>query len=270
MLVLSVACAGAAFGADTQPITLPTSAVILKKLLARDKWERHQDLESKFVSNQHNIQDKFTKDGRVEEHIERRYEGIVVEGRPFQRLIEKDGKPLNAGELKKEHERQDKFRQNVLHPEKKADDDDDKDSGELSEELLDRFNFHVLGMETINGRESYILTFLPKTSMKLPEKKRMDRIFNRLSGKVWIDKELYTPTKVDMHLVEPTALMGGLGSLRALDYVMEFAPAGPDTIVPKIIKVHFEGRRLFTSMNVQQTVEFSDYRRIADLKRAKP
>ena len=60
-----------------------------------------------------------------------------------------------------------------------------------------------------------MLTFLPKTGVKLPEKKRMDRLLNRLEGRAWIDSENYSLLKVDMHLTEPTTLMGGLGETSA-------------------------------------------------------
>ena len=97
----------------------------------------------------------------------------------------------------------------------------------------------------------------------------MDRILNRLEGRIWIDSESYALLKVDMHLTEPTTLMVGLGSVRSLDFLLELALVAPDVFAPKEMMISFEGRRLFSSMRVKQKAYFSDYRKVSELAEAK-
>jgi hypothetical protein len=245
---------------------LPKAEEVLKKAVARAKWEKETKLDEQWAPSQRSIQQKLNKDGSVEESSERQYQPVLIQGKVFSRLVTKDGKPLSADDQKKEAEREKKFRERLAKDAKKS--DDDEDEVEFDEALIARYNFAVIKQEPVGGRLAYELTFLPRPG-KLPEKKRMDRILNRLEGHVWLDAETYALVKLDMHLTEPTTLMAGLGSVRSLDFLMELAQVAPNVFAPKELAIAFEGRKLFSGMRVKQKAYFSDYRKVSELAEAK-
>jgi hypothetical protein len=260
-----------AFAWPTSSPDTPSAAEVLRRALERVKAEEKRDPLRHYAWMQRTEQKKFNRDGELEERSERKFIAILLDGERYLRLVEKNGSPLSADEQEKEAQREKKFRERIAKKRagKAPDDDDDV---ELNEELVRRYQFQVVGQEQTAGRSAYVLSFLPKNGIELPHKRRVDRILNRLEGKVWIDSNSYSLLKVDMHLTEPTTLLAGLGSVRALDFVMQTAEIAPDVFAPKTVQIAFEGRRLFSNMHVKQTVLFEDYRRSTQVeaKKEKP
>ncbi|HUS18329.1 MAG TPA: hypothetical protein VMZ25_01650 [Terriglobales bacterium] len=245
---------------------LPKADEVLKQAIERAQWQDKNKLDRQWAGTQRSINQKLNKEGHVEETVERMFQPVLVQGKPFARLISKNGKPLSGDDQKKEAEREKKFRENVSKPNKADDDDDDV---ELNEELISRYNFNVIRRDQVGDRPAFLLTFLPRPNVKLPEKRKMDRILNRLEGQVWFDAQNYSLLKVDMHLTEPTTLMGGLGSIRSLDFLIEMMQVAPDVVLPREVSISFEGRQLFKSMRVKQKGYFTDYRKVSELAEAK-
>ena len=248
---------------------LPKADEVLRHAIERAKWVDKAGIEKDWAYAQHSVSQKLNKNGEVEETTERVLQPVLIQGKVYSRLVSKNGKALDAEDQKKEAEREKKFRENLAKPKKASDDDDDDDDVQINEELVSRYNFAVIRKEAVGDRPAYLLTFLPRPNVKLPEKRRMDRVLNRLEGQVWIDAQNYSLLKVDMHLTEPTTLMAGLGSVRSLDFMIEMMQVAPDVVVPREIAVSFEGRQLFKSMRVKQKGRFSDYRKISELAEAK-
>jgi hypothetical protein len=243
---------------------LPKADDILKKAMARAKIEKDRKDDEKWAPTHRNINEKLAKDGTVEETIESLYQPVMISGKVYSRQVAKNGKPLDADEQKKEAEREKKFREHIAKPSKKSD-DDDEDDVEFDEALIAKYNFAVVKLDAVGGRKAYELTFLPRPGVKLAEKRRMDRILNRLEGHVWFDAETFALVKLDMHLTEPTTLMAGLGSVRSLDFLMELMQVSPDVFAPSQLTIAFEGRKLFSAMRVKQKAYFSEYRKVSEL-----
>jgi len=252
--------------------SLPKADEVLKKVIERARWEKQHREDDRWAGTQRSIQQKLNKEGAVEESNERHYEPVLIQGKVYSRLVARNGKPLTGDDLKKEAQREKKFRESLAKPKKPAKDDDDDDV-ELNEELVARYIFTVIAEEPVATRRAFVLTFLPRPGAKLTEKRRMDKVLNRLEGKVWIDAATYALVKVDMHLTEPTTLMGGLGSVRSLDFLLEMMPLASDpgtpVFLPRQLEISFEGRQLFKGMRVKQKAHFTDYRRVSELAEAK-
>jgi len=245
---------------------LPKVDDVLHKVIERAAWEKKAKVEDGWAASQRLQTEKLNKDGAVEETSERRLEPVLIQGKVYHRVVAKNGQLLTGDDLKKEAKREKEFREALQKP-KKADDDDD--DVELDQELLSRYHFTVIKEEPVGERMAYMLTFLPRTGVKLPEKKRMDRILNRLEGRVWVDTVNYSLLKIDMHLTEPTTMLAGLGSVRSLDFFVELTAVSPDVILPKETNISFEGRQLFKSLRVKQKAYFTDYRKVSELAEAK-
>lgn len=237
---------------------LPSADEVMKKAIARAKYERDKNQEERFAFTQLSISEKLDKNGKVEEHNEYKHEVVLIEGKPYQRLVEKNGKPLAGDDLKKETEKEKKFREAIAKPKKKE--NDDEGDLELTEDVVARFQNHVIGKEDVSGRTAYKVTFLPRSDIKLPEKKRMDRLVNRLEGTMWLDAVTFSILKVDMHLTEPVSMLGVVANIRQLDLNMVMTMVAPDVFAPLAFEMKIDGRKLFSAMHYHQTAQFKDYR----------
>ena len=241
---------------------------ILSKVVARAKLEKDQRHDERFYATNHNISDSYNAKGEVTEHNDRLMKPFLMEGKVFYRVVEKDGKPLTDDEKKKQVEREGKIRERFKQPPKPT--KKEEEDFEIDDELMARFQFTMIGQEEVDGRKAYVLAFLPKTNVKLPEKKMVDKMINRLTGKIWVDTQLYAITKLDIHLTEPTSFYIGLGNLRALDMTLVQAEVAPGVFNAAEQNVSFEARQLFKTMRMKQHTVSTDYRKKSDLTEAPP
>jgi hypothetical protein len=75
--------------------------------------------------------------------------------------------------------------------------------------FLARFQFNLVGRETIGGRPTLILDFQPAAKKPL-EHDLKDRIINKMAGRVWVDEAESVLAKADFHLTENVNVVAGL------------------------------------------------------------
>lgn len=79
----------------------------------------------------------------------------------------------------------------------------------VDREFLARFQFTLVGRETIGGRPTLILDLEP-AAKKPPEHDLKDRIINKMAGRVWVDEAESVLVKADFHLTEKVNVVAGL------------------------------------------------------------
>lgn len=84
--------------------------------------------------------------------------------------------------------------------------------------LMKRFQFTLVGRETLNGRPSYVVDFVPK-SKDLPVNQFADKFINKAAGRIWIDAGDYAIAQARLHLTEQVNVLGGIvGSVWKFNY----------------------------------------------------
>ncbi len=84
--------------------------------------------------------------------------------------------------------------------------------------LMKRFQFTLVGRETLNGRPSYVVDFVPK-SKDLPVNQFADKFINKAAGRIWVDAEDYAIAQAQLHLTEQVNVLGGIvGSVWRFTY----------------------------------------------------
>src|SRR6185503_1624161 len=76
----------------------------------------------------------------------------------------------------------------------------------LTREMLGRYDFEVVEKTAVAGRDSYLLTFKPKPNWK--DEDTMDRVLNRMQGKIWIDQQVYELVRAEIGLQAPVTFLG--------------------------------------------------------------
>jgi hypothetical protein len=173
-----------------------------------------------YVSTKHVEEKQLEIDGSVRSQTVKTFDFVLVDGILIRKLIEKDGKPLSPPEARKEDERVKRIAtarqqetssekaQRVIEEEKKK-----VKAHEFSREILDAFDFRLLGEEEINGRKNWLIEATPIPGYK-PKELRA-QIFPHLTGRIWIDQKEYLWTKAEATASDPFTI--GFGIIAKLE-----------------------------------------------------
>ena len=74
--------------------------------------------------------------------------------------------------------------------------------------IITRFEFTLVGEDSVNGRKSYVIEFIPHKN--LPVLNEHDPFINGATGKLWVDAADYAISKAQFHLTPPLNVALGL------------------------------------------------------------
>ncbi len=232
--------------ASTEFQPLPPSEEVIAKLLHRAKAIASETNSSRYVYLKTLETEELDDSGNVKSKKEQLYEVKLIGGMPHPRLIRVNGRSLDKEGIQKENASQENARRNMVSEKRPG-----RRDMILSEDLLSRFQYKVEGRETLLGRTTLIVSFKPKEA-RLPEKKLIDRVLNKLSGRVWVDEQESELAKIDLHLTEEVTLWGGvLGSLKELSMVMDRDRLAEGVWFNKKGVFTIQGRKLFSSLRMR-------------------
>jgi hypothetical protein len=83
--------------------------------------------------------------------------------------------------------------------------------------IVARFQYTLIGQETINGRPAYVIDFVPKKHLEVHQ--LADHLINLGAGRVWIDEQEFAVVKAQVHIVSPISIAWGtVGELKTFTY----------------------------------------------------
>lgn len=254
--------ASPALAAQATP-ALPHAEQIIQKALARAKWADEQKLDAQYTYMQRGTLEELDSRENVKRHEERLSQVLPIDGQPYARLVQKDGRPLTEKEVRAERDHEQKFRQNLAEKKRKrAEGKKNENDIEFNEELASRYNFQVTGSEAVNGRPAFVLAFEPR-SPDLPVKRKLDRLFNKLAGRMWIDERDYEIARLDVHLAENVSAWGGmLASVRKFFVRMEQCKVDEVAWFPASVDGYIDGRILIKALHLKIQQQNSGFRRM--------
>ena len=255
-VVLAATAHPASFQQQSGSVPAPPVGDIMQRAADRllDQDERGAELafESRIVTTVHTLdgENEITK---TETTLHHRY---PLEGELYEELVERDGEPLDAGDRQDERERREEFLREV----RERDEDDDpietNDERQIEPaELFERFEATIAGVETVDGEECWVITFVPRAG-KLPEKTRLDHMLNRSSGTIYVTRSDYGVPRVEFRIQKPTRYLWGLASLRHAAGRLDFERVAADVWLPQRYAFAMELRVLFRTTRQQVVREW--------------
>ena len=244
------------------PAPRPSEKEILSRALERALANDRRRSEQAYSFRHLRISEKLNKQAHPTRVERRLYQVVPVGNVGYERLLEKDGKPLNKKEQEAERRNEQKFRRRI----ERAGDGGSPDENEIrfNRSLVDRYHFRVEGTEELHGREVYRLTFEPK-SRKLPVRRRIDRALNNSHGSVWLDQESYEIVRVEFELIRPTRIWRGvLGSISRVDGMLDRKEGRDGVWFPSYFRLYLKGRILFRSLHSRLESHWSDFVPVAE------
>ena len=133
--------------------------------------------------------------GKVKSTETKTYDELEIYGEPVEKLIAKDDKPLSAKDAQKEDEKVQKLidkRKDESDGERKKrlekEEKDREQERQFVREVADAYNFKFIGMETLNGRDNYVIDGDPKPGYQPVHKEA--KILPKVRFRVWIDRAI--------------------------------------------------------------------------------
>jgi hypothetical protein len=286
ILAILVTCA--ALAQDAARTSTPTAAPELRRKLAAaeiidrslNKYRENLDIQHNYLFRQREVNQELDGKGRVKKTEIHTYEVFMpCRGDWYEKLVEKNDKPLSEGDQKKESEKLDKYcaeqkkheeqHQHDLEKWKEKHTDDgqpppldkeERDEREIAEGIKKVYNFKLDGEEQRDGRDVYIISAEPNPTYK-PDK-RWEHLLAKMRGKLWIDAADYQVVKAEADLFDDFHVGLFLFKLnKGAHFEFEQTRINGETWLPSREYLKGSGRVAFVTGRFQQNTTYSDYRK---------
>lgn len=201
-------------------------------------------------------------------------EVMMLYGEPVERLVRRNDQPLSEKEASKEEQRIQKImekRKNETEEERKKrlqrEAKDREEEREFVREVSDAYTFHVAGMESVDGRETYVIDADPRPDFQ-PHRKEA-KYLSKVRGRIWIDKADGQWMKVDIEALD--TLSFGLFLARVhpgAHIIVEQTRVNDEVWLPKHVWLKLDAKiALLKNYNLTADITYTDYKKFrADTK----
>jgi hypothetical protein len=187
----------------------------------------------------------------------------IVNGTRFEQLMERNGQRPTAKEQKKSDEDLDKL-MHETPAEETARLRKDQENRSFLRDLLEAFDFHLIGEEVVGGRPAYVLQATPHAGYHAHGK--YGKMLSKVEGKLWVDKQDFGWIKVDGEVTQSFSMGLFVARVqRGSHIIMEQTCVGDAVWVPKRLEMRASARILFLkSLDMEKILTYSDYRPATD------
>jgi hypothetical protein len=237
--------------------TAPTAEELIQRAVARSQESQSSSLPD-INYTKVTVTEEVDSSGKVTDRKKKVYNISFRSGLSQVNLVEVNGHPPAEADRRKQSENETGLRQ--LLGQSKAARGDNRENF-LTPEMAARFDFRLIGRTNINERAAYAITFQPKTP-ELPTRRMVDRLLNRISGTLWIDREEFEIARAEVSLKSEVNLLGGFaGCLKKLAYSMVRTRIADGLWFNTLSSGDFEGRKLLDSTRIRTKSQATDFKR---------
>lgn len=172
-----------------------------------DKDMENDKLLRDYTYTEHDVQKKLDGKGNTKSTETKTYDILEIYGDQVQKLIAKDGKLLDEKDAAKEDDKIQKIidkRKNESDEDRKkreAKEEKDREDGRaFIRDIADAYSFTLVGTESLNGREAWVIEGEPRPDF-VPHAKD-GKYLTKFHGRVWIDKSDLQLAKLDVEALD--------------------------------------------------------------------
>jgi hypothetical protein len=188
---------------------------------------------------------------------------MLVNGARFEQLMEHNGQIPSAKDQRKNADDLEKLRhespaEKILRLAK------DQENSSFLPELLQAFDFQLVGEEIVDGRTAYLLRATPHTGYRAHG--RYGKMLTRVEGKLWVDKQDFGWIKVDGQVTQSFSMGIFVARVQRGSHILLQQICIGDAIwVPTRLEVRASAKIFFLkSLEMEKILTYSDYRPAAD------
>lgn len=255
--ILLLAICLAEWGRTDEPSSL-TADQVIEKLLERSRSTPDRIAAQCHECTRVSLIEERDGHGEIKERVSREFQVELHGARQQLRLLRLNDRPPTEKEAKKELEHEAEVRKDYSERKGRG---RAKGPDFLDEGILLRYRYELVGMETNNGRASYLLKFQPK--FKGSGKDIQDRALNLLAGRLWVDAVEFELAGVDARLVDRLEVLAGIvGDLERLDFTLDRCRLEDGFWFNRSLKLRLDGRKLMSHFRVNSVIEQRDFKRL--------
>ena len=239
---------------------------IMERAVAKDivNWQAAKD----YTFLERTREDALDGDGNVKSSKSETREIMVLYGEPFERLVAKDDKPLSEKEQQKQNEKFDKEtrkRENETPEERQKRmrkyEKERDDERAFVREVLDAYDFNLLGSETANGRGVWVIDGVPRPGFE--GKRRESKMLPKIKPRFWIDQQDYSWVKLRAEVIDTLSFGVVVARLhKGSVFEMQQVRINDELWLPQRFDVKLDARvALLKGVNENVHVIYSDYRK---------
>jgi hypothetical protein len=187
----------------------------------------------------------------------------LVNGIRFEQLMEHNGQPPSAEDQKKRDQDFEKLKHEPPD-ERAARLRKAQENTSFLRDLLEAFEFRLIGEETVADRPTYVLEATPHPGYHATGK--YGKLFARVQGKLWVDKQDFGWVKVDGEVTQSFSMGLFVARVqRGSHIILDQICLGDAIWVPKRLEVRASARiLLLKSLELDRILTYTDYRAGAD------
>jgi len=248
--------------AAAQTTAAPSADAIIRKSLARDFFNYESIKNYTYAEREEDRE--YTGDGKLKKTESVTDEILILGGRPYEKKIAKDDKPLSESDARHEQEKMDKEaakREHTTDADRAKIEKDRAEERAYMREIPDAYNFRLLGEEEISGKPAWIIEADPKPGY-LPKDSKA-KLLTKVRGKIWIDQGEFHWVKMEAEVLDPISF--GLGLFRiGQGGILRFEQkrVNDEVWLPTHIFIHGDARLAYVKkMHAEIEITYSDYRK---------
>lgn len=255
-LVCTIACVAPAVAATT-----PNAKMIVEKSVEAN--QRDFEAAPRFSYHERDRVDNGTKTWEV----------TMIEGSPYQRLIEVNGEPVSKDQAAQEEQ---KKKQEIANRKAesasarrdriaKYEKDRNRDNA-MMKQLTVAFDFKLIGKKNVNSRDVYVLKATPKPGYRPPNLET--QVLPGMQGELWIDTQTYQWVKVTAKVIHPVSIEGFLAEVEpGTQFELEKMPVTDSIWLPKHFSMKSHSKILyFFNHSTSDDETYSDYKEMQPAK----
>jgi hypothetical protein len=241
---------------------------IVRRSIAEDQldWVRMKD----YTWRARSLEKHLDSHGKVQSEKRETWETLILDGEPYRRTLEKDGRPLTAQEQRSEQKKLDdaarklssepeaERQRRLAEAEKRR-----KHEFEFLAEIPELFDLKLEGQATVGGRPVWIVSGAPRPGAR--PKSGDAKVLLKVRGRMWIDQATYQWVKVE---AETTAVISWGLFLARLNpgarLSFEQAQVNGELWFPKRLVMSGNGRvGLIKRLSQEEEIDWSDYKKFS-------
>lgn len=252
----------AAFAIASSGQTNLTAEEIVRRSVVRDarNFDRFKD----YTYHQLEVAKNLGKNGEVAKTESTLSEILMLGGRPYERVLERDGKPLSEKEAHKEQEELDR---EAAKRAKETDRDraryekERQSERRFAQEIPEAFVLTLAGEETMDGLAVWKIHAEPKLGYK--PRDRQAGVFQKVRGDIWIDQAGYQWVRAEIEVID--TISWGFFVLRIpagarISFVQ--TRVNDEVWLPRQIHLRADAKiALLKTFRVELDISYSNYRK---------
>lgn len=239
---------------------------IVRKSVELDQvnWMRMKD----YTWIARSVERRLDSRGNAKSEQKEAWETIILDGRPYRRMVEKNGRPLPPAEQRKEQEKLDRRvakleRETPRERQRRLDEYEKQRRRErrFLREIPEAFDLRLESGARIGGRDVWVISGTPRNGYK--PKDRDAKALLKIRGRIWIDKANYQWVRLEAETTDTISFGLFLARLSpGAKLVFEQAQVNDEVWLPKRMYVKGAGRLgLVVRVALEQEITWSNYRK---------